>query len=203
MSHNEPKPEFAEIGHCGGQVTFSVKTAHDGHRVYQISFQRCRPGPLKLFAIYALPQGIAVDDIVLGGIGQSWNVPPVQGCFTVYIASDSEGRFGKQCPDCGGYWRCEGGPICPYCGRQGKKYEFLTQAQKTYVSQYCELLGEALWRKEDGDHVIDMDAVADAVGKDSEKPPFYYAEQSQQNKFSCNACEGFNDILGRFGHCSR
>ena len=52
--------------------------------------------------------------------------------------------------------------------------------------------------KEDGDYVIDMDAVADAAGKDVEKPPFYYAEESQQKQFNCPACGEFNDILGRF-----
>jgi hypothetical protein len=48
-----------------------------------------------------------------------------------------------------------------------------------------------------------MDAVADAAGSAAEKPPFYYAEQSQQNKFDCSACGSFNDILGVFGYCSR
>src|ERR1700674_6040727 len=47
-----------------------------------------------------------------------------------------------------------------------------------------------------------MDAVAEAVGKDSKKPPFYYAEESQQNKFTCDACGGINDILGTYGYCS-
>jgi hypothetical protein len=47
-----------------------------------------------------------------------------------------------------------------------------------------------------------MDAVADAVGNEVEKPPFYYAEQSQQNKFECAACGELTDILGRFGYCS-
>src|SRR5207245_4689203 len=56
---------------------------------------------------------------------------------------------------------------------------------------------------DDGDHIIDMDAVADAVGKEVEKPPFYYTEVSQQNKFTCNQCGAYNDILGRFGYCSR
>lgn len=47
-----------------------------------------------------------------------------------------------------------------------------------------------------------MDAVADAAGKDTEKPPFYYAEEAQQKRFSCSACGEFNDILGRFCYCS-
>jgi hypothetical protein len=50
--------------------------------------------------------------------------------------------------------------------------------------------------------VIDMDAVADAVGKEGEKPAFYVSEESQQRKFNCGSCDEFNDILGRFGYCS-
>jgi hypothetical protein len=50
--------------------------------------------------------------------------------------------------------------------------------------------------------VIDLDAVADAV-ESVEKPPFYYAEESQQNKFKCNACGCVVDILGNFGYCSQ
>src|SRR5258707_7955262 len=62
---------------------------------------------------------------------------------------------------------------------------------------------DALEADADGEYIIDMDAVSDAAGAAAEKPPFYYAEQSQQNKFNCNACGGFNDILGVFGYCSR
>jgi hypothetical protein len=40
------------------------------------------------------------------------------------------------------------------------------------------------------------------VGKQSERPAFYVSEESQQCKFTCMACEEFNDILGRFGYCS-
>ena len=47
-----------------------------------------------------------------------------------------------------------------------------------------------------------MDAVAEAAGKDVEKPPFYYAEQSQQKQFNCSACGEFNDVLGRFVYCT-
>jgi DNA-directed RNA polymerase subunit RPC12/RpoP len=35
-----------------------------------------------------------------------------------------------------------------------------------------------------------------------EKPPFYYAEESQQNQFKCVACGRIVDILGKFGYCS-
>lgn len=56
---------------------------------------------------------------------------------------------------------------------------------------------------QEGAVVIDMDEVADAVDKSlSERPTFYVAEESQQHKYKCLACDEFNDILGRFGYCS-
>lgn len=56
---------------------------------------------------------------------------------------------------------------------------------------------------EDGAVIIDMDEIADAVDKSSsERPAFFIAEESQQHKYKCLACDEFNDILGRFGYCS-
>jgi hypothetical protein len=70
------------------------------------------------------------------------------------------------------------------------------------VRHYFAVLSQALDAEHDGEAVIDMDAVADAAGKEGEKPAFYVSEQSQQRKFTCGACEEFNDILGRYGYCS-
>jgi len=79
---------------------------------------------------------------------------------------------------------------------------FLTEAQQRYVAQYCDRLRQALADPQDGEHVIDLDALADAVGKNVEKPPFYYTEESQQKRLICTACGSFNDIIGRFCYCS-
>jgi len=197
------REEFKEIGHTGGQVIFRVATDQDGRRSYQVRFQHSRPVPAVIFGVYAIPQGVAIGTIQMGGIGDPWNPPPIPGCFPVFIASDSEGMFGQQCPECEGYWRCRGSPtVCPYCGIHVERHQFLSAAQQRYVHQYCALLDEALAAENDGEHVIDMDAVAEAVGKNAEKPPFYYAEESQQNKFRCRACGTVNDILGTFGYCS-
>lgn len=195
--------DFQEIAHSGGQLVIHIGANQEGKRGYQLTWKHCRPVRAAVFAVWALPQGIAVEQIQLGGIGQQWNPPPVPGCFPVFIGSDSEGKFGHQCPACDKYWRAEcGAAFCPYCGVQARVHEFLTRAQKTYVYQYCARMREVLEADKDGDYVIDMDAVADAAGKDIEKPPFYYAEESQQNKFLCGACGAFNDILGRFVYCS-
>jgi hypothetical protein len=192
--------EFEEIGHSGGQIIFKIRTDDNDHRSYQPEFRSSRPVPHVVIAIYALPQGIPVEFIHLG---RPWNPPPVPGCYPVYIACDSQGRFGHNCPHCNGYWRS--GPLpntCPYCATTAPSYQFLSEAQLRYVRHYCEVLTEALESIDNGEVVINMDEVAEAVGQEGEKPAFYVSEQSQQCKFICGACGEFNDILGRFGYCS-
>mgnify|MGYP000953622873 CR=1 FL=1 len=195
--------EFEEIGHSGGQIIFGIKTNAEGRRSYQVTFTSSRPVPLVMIAVYALPQGVPVETIQLGGIGQPCNPPPIPGCFLVFIASDSHGKFGHTCPQCNGYWRSGPWPsMCPYCATRAPGHQFLSEAQLRYVRHYCEVLSNALEYGDDGEVVIDMDVVADAVREEGEKPTFYVSEQSQQCKFTCHACGEFNDILGRFGYCS-
>lgn len=195
--------EFEEIGHSGGTVTFHVATAADGRRSYQVQVRHQRPNAAAWIAVYAISPGIVVAPLPMGGIGSPWPPPPMPGCFLVFIASDSEGMFGHQCPACANYWRARfSSSVCPYCGLHGGVQEFLTDAQRRYVRQYCGTLEAALASDQDGDHVIDMDAVADAAGKDAAKPPFYYSEERQQHHFKCSACDQVTDILGRYGYCS-
>jgi len=93
--------------------------------------------------------------------------------------------------------------VCPYCAfRSEKRFQFLTQAQQRYVAEYCATLHRALESGEPGEYIIDMDAVADATAKDSSKPDFYYAEEQQQNLFTCRACDGVTDVLGTYAYCS-
>jgi len=199
--------EFQEIGHCGGQYTVNVKITADGRKSIQFGHRHSRPTPASIFAVYFLPQGIPVGMIELGGIGQPWNSPPAPDCFPIFIASDSLGMFGHKCQSCGGYWRSKGTPVrwpmtCPYCGLRTESHAFLTDGQIRYAGACCELIKQAMSSDKDGESVVDMDKVADTVGKDCEKPKFYYAEQSQQNKYTCKACGELNDILGRYGYCS-
>jgi hypothetical protein len=67
----------------------------------------------------------------------------------------------------------------------------------------CELTVNAIHAKSDGEHVIDMDRVADDAAKAGERPSFYYTEETQQNHYTCTACGGSDDILGQYGYCSR
>ncbi|MEP7152698.1 MAG: hypothetical protein ABI856_13400 [Nitrospira sp.] len=91
---------------------------------------------------------------------------------------------------------------CPYCGIRAETHNFLTPGQFKYLRAYFEVLAQATASDRDGQYVIDMDEVADAAGKEGAKPKFYYAEQSQQNNYSCTACGVSNDILGRYGYCA-
>ncbi len=196
--------EFREVAHSGGQVVITVKVDATGHRMYQLTWQHCRPVAAVIFAVYAIPPGIVLCQINLGGIGSRQDPPPIPGAYQVFIGSDSEGKFGRQCPACGGYWRSDlNAQFCPYCGIRGRVTDLLTDAQRSYVEQYCAKMNEALRVDVGGEYVIDMDAVADAADAAIvEKPAFYYAELSQQNRFNCKTCGGFNDILGTFGYCT-
>ena len=198
------KTELEEIAHTGGKVKFNIKIDAGGRIAYNVGWTHSSPTPAALFAVYAIPQGVAVGDIKLGGIGTPWNSPPLPGCFPVFISSDSTGMFGYQCPSCNGYWRAKhGGKICPYCAFEADEYyHCLTEAQQRYVRQYCDVLSNALASGQAGEHIIDMDSVAEAAGKDCEKPAFFYAEERQQNLFICKACGNVNDVLGTYAYCS-
>lgn len=69
------REEFREIGHCGGQIIVTTVT-NDGRRSANFGVTHSRPVPASWFAVYALPQGIPVGMIELGGIGQPWNPRP-------------------------------------------------------------------------------------------------------------------------------
>ena len=199
--------EFQEVGHCGGQYTVNLRTGEDGHKSIQLGVRHTRPTPASFFAVYFLPQGIPVGMIHLGGIGQLGNPSPFPGCYSIFIASDTHSMFGHECEICKGYWRSRGSPsqwkmTCPYCGRRAESHNFLTEGQFKYAVECCNFIQQAIASGKDGESVIDMDQIADSSGKVSEKPKFYYAEQTQQNKYTCKACGENNDILGRYGYCS-
>src|SRR5437016_5003866 len=125
--------EFEEIGHSGGKITFRIVTDPGGRRAFQVTISSDRPVPTVWIGVYALPQGVPVESIQLGGIGQLWNPAPFPGCWPVMIASDSEGKFGHNCPSCRAYWRSGPWPnICPYCRVKAAGYQFLSEAQHRY-----------------------------------------------------------------------
>jgi len=159
------RKEFQEIGHCGGQFIVEVGT-ETGQRGVSFGVTHSRPVPASLVAIYALPQGIPVGMVLLAGIGEPFNPPPHPDCFHIFIASDSQGLFGHECPSCSGYWRSDAVPAawemtCPYCGLRGDAHRFLTAGQCRFVEALCALTREAIESEKDGKFKIDMDNEAD------------------------------------------
>ena len=95
--------EFREIAHCGGQYTVTVHKTEEGTLAYQIGYQINTAFPASLFAVYALPEGIPVGTVQLGGIGDPCNPPPHPSCYPIMIGSDRTAMFGHQCPKCRQY----------------------------------------------------------------------------------------------------
>jgi len=198
--------DFSEIAHSGGKVTFNIVSDANGSKRYQISYSGASAGPMRMFAIWALPQGIPVASLQLRGIGSPWDAPPDPTCIAVFISSDTEGFFGHECPDCHGYWRSSThARLCPYCRGHGESFQFLTAAHRSYVRHYVQTLAMGLASISPGQSaavVIDMDAIVDGA-PDVAKPEFYYPGTSQQTKFKCSKCETETDIRGRYGFCTR
>ena len=149
------KREFAEVAHSGGRVTFEIRRDPiTGNLGTSTKYESSRPVPTVIYGVYALlNDGITVADFNLGGIGQAFSPPPpLSGCVPVFLASDSEGRFGHLCPNCGGYWRTDGrARVCPYCSIRAEPFQFMSDAQKRYVAHWCKVLREGLEAAEETD----------------------------------------------------
>ncbi len=203
------REDFSEIGHTGGKVTFTIVCNEDGHVRYQIGYSHSAPRPASLVGIYAHPDGFACGNIVMGGIGDRWSPPPFPNCIAVMMASDSQGKFGHECPSCKKHFRSENIPsrfplTFPYFGLRRDSYYSLTPPQKSYISHYIQKLHTAIYEAEPGstrEVVIDMDVLADSITEEP-RPDFYYTSIAQQTEFRCSACNSYNDIRGRYGYCS-
>jgi hypothetical protein len=204
--------DFQEIAHCGGRATFNIRCDADGNTSVQQGIEHDRAGPASWLGVYALvATGQPLLDFVMGGIGDSFRPPAPPGSMAVFLASDSQMRWGHQCPrpQCASYFRnghhSAHYPLtCPYCGLKTAAVRFLTPKQVAYCRHYVKTLYDAVDRMKPGTEervVIDMDAIVDQ-DKDVPKPDFYYASASQQTQFTCLHCGDFNDIRGRFGYCA-
>ena len=204
------RKDFSEVGHTGGKVTFTFECDSEGHIQYRIGYSHSSPRrPMTLVGVYAHRDGFACGNIKMGGIGQPLNTPPLPNCIAIMMASDSEGRFGHECPYCHNHFRTENIPAvhlltCPYCGARRESYHFLTPPQKSYIQHYAEIFNDGLENiasDSSVEIVIDMDNIADAV-TDEPRPDFYYSSTTQQTEYKCSVCNSYNDIRGRYAYCA-
>lgn len=203
------RKDFSEVAHTGGQVTFTVNCDENGHVTYQVRYSHSSSHPATLVGIHAHPDGFACGNIKLGGIGEPWNHPPLPNCVPVFMASDTQGNFGHECPECHRHFRTGSIPAafpltCPYCGLRAESFHFLTPPQKSYIEHYVRSLvsaAEIIGPESTSEIVIDMNVVADEV-PDIPRPDFYYTSTTQQTEFVCVECNSYTDIRGRYGYCA-
>jgi len=203
------REDFSEVGHTGGKASFKVISDSHGYVKYQIGYSHSSPNPATFIGIYAHPDGFPCGNIKLGGIGQPFNPPPFPNCIPVFMASDSQGKFGHECPECKKHFRSDSIPAnfpltCPYCSLRGESFHFLTPPQKIYIKHYVDQLIEGcedIKPDSEVEIVIDMNLVADSVAE-KPRPDFYYTSTMQQSEFRCSQCNCYNDIRGRYGYCS-
>ena len=194
--------DFVRVPHTGGKVTFHFKD-EGGRRSHSTQYEHQNPTAAAFFAVWAMvPEGLVVDTITMGGIGDPWSMPPMQPCVEVFIASDREGLFGRSCPSCERYFRTTAVPsprptVCPYCKHEDHTHLFFTEEQARYVRAYVQRFVEAYNAGETSS--IDIDALA--VETSANVPPLYYAEEKQQTQFSCPNCRCRTDISGLYGYC--
>jgi len=70
VSGSKPRTEFRTIAHSGGTVTITVSSdPATGRKGYPLEWNHCRPNAGGFFAVYALPPGIVISQMNLGGVG--------------------------------------------------------------------------------------------------------------------------------------
>ena len=127
------------------------------------------------------------------------------------IATDERAMWGRKCPHCNGYWRTAGAGlsgtnVCCYCGKHSEAFECLSDAQQAYVEACCILYTQVIESGKDGRCAIKIsDLIAQAMTSEDGQaaaPPEFFAESQRQTRFTCEACDNLNDVLGRFAWCS-
>jgi hypothetical protein len=95
----DSKSDFRTIAHSGGTVTIDVSLDPATNRKrYQLTWNHCRPNAGGLFAVYALPPGIVISQMNLGGIGSPIDPPPIPGCYQVFVVPIAKENMAANAP---------------------------------------------------------------------------------------------------------
>jgi hypothetical protein len=154
------------------------------------------------FAMYIV--AISMDgrhllaEVAATGIG----VTPVypQPSVVVYIQSDQQGMWGRNCPMCQKYFRTNhvmGLTSCPYCGFAESGLTFVSKEQRAYITAcYDGFMRARMGKKSTAVEIADIP---------DQGPAWHYAEVKQQYHFKCETkdCKAETDILGEYGYCPR
>jgi hypothetical protein len=185
--------QFQEIAHTGGKIEFIYKE-HEGVST-RISHQN--PWATTMVQLCMSYDGKVLDFISCGGIGSE--IPYPQPSVPVFLLSDREGLFGQKCPKCMSYFRSNcitGNTTCPYCGKESKGTEYLTNNQLIFLDKYFYSLISSLQEKKT--ITLNLDEVLNDSSENT--PKWILPEERQQSKIQCS-CYCSYDILGDFGLC--
>jgi len=165
-----------------------------------VGIDQCRPSGLQCTLC---PRVCPLSSIQLGGIGQPWNPSPLPGCFPVFIASDSPGQAWPPLSEL----RRILAQVAP-----GLTSALIAQSKLPVFNSFgspTALCAPILWSpepgarfKQDGEVVIDMDAVADARGQGRRKASLLCLRAKPAAQIHLQDLPGFKRYLGRFGYCS-
>jgi hypothetical protein len=196
LDKNYFMPDFEEIGSAGGKM----QILHDSDGRVSLQLSSDGGGPFSAFQIGAALDGSVFRYQPLRGMDMRPPKPPPQ-LAPIMIVSDREGFFGRNCPNCKGYFRTTNPrevSICPYCAHRNRNEAFTTKNQLLFIAKVCESYRDAIENKQD----VTIDLGRIAADLPSNRPAWAYSEERQQNRFNCvKECHTSFDILGEYAGC--
>jgi len=182
--------EFEIVSHTGGKLR--ILTSQNS-----VGFHHQSDNAASMFQLGFSLVDHSLRYVPVGGLGTN-NMP--NGSVPIYMFSDSEGFFGRACPNCNGYFRTDSGGeeyYCPYCSHLDNTLAFNTANQQAYIQIYIQTIVAAIVNKIDVE--IDLDEMIAKLPNNNS--PFVYSEERQQRHNQCKECKVMYDIIGEFGCC--
>lgn len=175
-----------QIPHSGGQLTIRKQG-----NAYQLIYTHQNANRVALVELVA-QNGKPVRWLNMVEEMQQMNRPAAPS-VRIEFPTDAEAMWGRTCPHCKSYFRSASPytEYCPYCGHKADSLEFLTESQKDFVKKIHDATIAAM-QGPDGETTINF-----------EKPDggWAYADEKQQNHFTCARCELEFDVLGEYVGC--
>jgi hypothetical protein len=135
--------------------------------------------------------------------------------MTIALPTDDEGMMGRECPECGQYFKVKPGTgldvptcTCPYCEHTGDAGEFSTRAQLDYAASLAvrEVLRPSLRDLEQRLRVLERASQHSLIrmeitGTGFDMPVKYYSEEELETTVECESCGLVFAIYGVFASC--
>ncbi len=132
-----------------------------------------------------------------------------------HLKSDEEGFFGRECPQCEGYFKIQFGTglkgenlpcSCPYCGHKGSQDTFWTKDQLKHINsqvlrhiqnEFSKVFKKTTTRSRPNSGF----GITIKYKAGRPQPIHYYREKKLQEEVICDKCTLRYAIYGTFGYC--